>query len=106
MVWYCIIGVLAAFGLLCALWTVFGGLLGSGRGGVLVCCCRDGQEVSLILRYSQLRGAGLLHCPMLVVGSPLTERERILLCRKHPGIEFCSPEELPARLELERKRFD
>lgn len=101
-----LLGVLASFGLLCMVWTMFGWLLSCGKGGALVCLCRpELTELSLIQRYHFLRGAGLLRCPMLLVDSSLPPREQAFLCRKYPGIEFCSREALSSRLEVERDRL-
>lgn len=107
MTGWIILGVLAAFGVLSGVWALFGWLFSCGIGGALVCMCRPGgQEMALVQRYSWLRGVGLIRSPMLLVGSTLSLREQALLCRKYPGIEFCSLEELAPRLEVERDRLD
>lgn len=107
MAGYILLGVLASFGLLCAIWTLFGWLLSCGGGGALVCLCRPGfREVSFIQRYHFLRSVGLLRCPMLLVDCDLPQREQTLLCRKYPGIEFCSRSALASRLEVERDQLD
>lgn len=106
MVWYFVIGVLAAFGMICILWMLYGGLLGRTQGGVLVCLCDGSREEALLLRYSQLRSAGLLCCPLILADSSLSLREQEILCRRHPGVEFCTMEQLPQRLEMEKDRCD
>jgi len=99
MAWYCILGALAAFGLLCGVWVVFGWLLSGGTGGAVVCLpCGNGQEALFLRRCRWLRELGLLRCPVLLVdtaGTALPEET-----------EICSPEELLTRLELERNRID
>ena len=90
-----ILGVLAAFGLLCALWTVFGRLLPGLRGCALVCLGPPEEEI--VTGYNVLKGMGLLNCPLIVVTDPAVE------C---PEMEICSREDLLSRLEMERKRFD
>ena len=103
---YIIWGALALLGLFCALWGAFGWWFGCGKGGAMVCLCSGGQpETAQIIRYSWLRGMGLVRCPLLLVDSDLSQKEQQLLCKRYPGIEFCGLAELPARLELERKRL-
>lgn len=106
MVWYFIVGALAAFGLLCILWILYGCLLGKARGGVLVCLCDGSREADLVLRYSQLRSIGLLRCPLVLLDSKLTQREQEILRRRHPSIDFCTLDALPVWLEMERTTFD
>lgn len=102
MVWYLCLGVLAAFGALCALWTCFGGLVRGSRGGALVCVCRpDGREQAFVRRYRFLREMGLLKCPLLLVCGT----EEMPSGALYPGVEICSLEALPARLELERNQL-
>ena len=106
MVWYFIVGVLAAFGLVCIGWMLYGCLLGRTRGGVLICLCDGCREEALLLRYSQLRSVGLLHCPLILTDSSLSPREQEILLRRHPGLEFCTMEQLPRRLEMENDRLE
>ena len=106
MAWYMIIGTLALLGLFCSLWGIFGWWFGCGKGGALVCLCRPGKPITpQAVRYSWLRGMGFVRCPLLLVGSDLSQKEQQLLCKKYPGVEFCALAELPARLELERERL-
>lgn len=106
MAWYFIVGALAAFGLICILWILYGCLLGKAVDGMLVCICDGCREEDLLLRYSQLRGAGLLHCPFILADSKLSPREQEILQRRHPGLEFCTLEQLVHRLETERLSLD
>jgi hypothetical protein len=90
-----ILGTLAAFGALCAVWTVLGWLLPGLKGCALVCMGTPEEEI--LTRYRLLQGMGLLDCPLLVVTD--TEEERT-------DIEICGGKDLLSRLEWERKRFD
>ena len=95
MAGYVILGALAAYGALCALWAVFGWLLPGLEGCALV--CRGQPEPEQLARYRWLKGLGLLGCPLLVVA----EGGQTL-----PDVEICAGEDLLSRLEMERKRFD
>lgn len=107
MAWIIILGTLAAWGLLCILWAALGWLLPGSSGGVMLCLCRLGKVPDgVILRYCWLRGLGLMNCPLLILDSSLSRREQEIYLKKYPGIEFCSLEEVPARLEVERNRIE
>lgn len=108
MAWSIILGALAAWGVLCALWALLGWLLpGSGGGVVLLCLCRPRRSLEgAILRHRWLRSLGLMRCPLLILGDPLSAEEQAVYRKKYPGIEFCSLEELTARLEVERNQFE
>ena len=95
MLGYVILGLLAAFGALCVLWTAFGWLLPGLRGCVLVCYGQPDAEI--FTKYKCLRGLGLLDCPFLIISD-----ERM----DDPGVENCTGEDLLSRLEMERNRFD
>ena len=95
MLGYIILGMLAAFGTLSALWAVFGWLLPGLEGCVLVCWGVPEEEI--FTKYELLKGLGILFCPFLVV----TEGQY-----DWPDMEICRPEALPDRLKWERKRFD
>lgn len=104
---YIFLGSAAAFGVFCAIWVVFGWTMSGGEGGALVCRCRPGRsELPLIRRYIFLRELGLLRMPLLLLDCTLPEQELAQLRSKCAAIEICSPEALPARLELERNRID
>ena len=101
-----VLGFLAAFGVLGILWTAVGWLLPGGKGGTTVLLCKAGlKEEAFIRRWCWLRNLGLMQGPLLIVDQGLAHREKDWLkeCR---FVEFCSLEELPARLELERNRIE
>ena len=98
---YVLFGALAAFGLLCALWTVLGLWLSGSRGWAVVCF--SGQRAAL-RRCCLLRTWGLFRGPVLAIDPGLTQQEREALTHGLKDIEFCSLQALPERLELERKR--
>ncbi len=84
--------ILAAFGLLCAFWTLFGWLVRPGRGIVLVSLSR---EYEMVTRYHRvLRGLGLIACPLIFVGDED--------CPQNVDAEIYTLAQLAARLEQER----
>ena len=95
MVWYVVLGVLAAFGALGAVWAVLGWLLPGADGCALVCIGMPDEGIRS--RYRWLYGVGLLHCPLIAVAEEGTL----------PGkeTEICSRENLIARLEWEKERL-
>lgn len=104
---YCLLGVLAAFGVLSLGWAAFGWLLPLWRSSVLVCLCHPGMNPEWItLCYGYLQGLGLVKAPLLLVNSTLSPAAREKLRQRHSDIDFCTLEELPSRLEQERNRFD
>lgn len=102
---YILIGGLAAFGVLCAAWCLLGWRLTGSGGTLVVVLCGSGKEETVIQRHAWLRGLGLVRGRLVLVGSMLPDRERQCLQRKYRDVEFCSLEELPARLEVERVRL-
>ncbi len=105
MIGFVILGTLAAFGALCAVWALWGLLLPGARGGVLVClCCRGGEE-AMVRRYGWLRDLGLLRCPMVLLDSSLAENTQQAIMQMCPGIRFMTLAEFTAGLQEERKKF-
>lgn len=99
---YICVGMLAAFGLWCALWTVFGGLCMKEPG--MVCICRPGSALETVLRrWNCLRSWNLLSGRLLVMDFNLTEQEKTDILRLGIEIEFCRPEDLPALLGMGAK---
>ena len=85
----------AAIGIMSVLWALLGWLLPSGQGMVVVCL--EPPDPGVLSRYRWLRGLGLLRCPLVAVtggGTPGVPAD----------VEICSREELPDRLEREKKR--
>lgn len=100
MAGYILLGFLAAFGALSALWAIFGWLLPANRKGLLIYV---GDETGFFVRrYLWLRGLGLISCP-LILTEPVNCDRDILLTQE---IEICSPEELALRLGIGAKDFD
>ena len=93
MVWHILLGTLAAYGALSAIWASLGWLLPGLRGCALV--YMGTPEEGVCRRYRWLRGLGLISCPFLAV----TENER------SEEIEVCGREELLERLTWEAERF-
>ena len=93
MGWYVLLGFLAAYGALSALWAGLGWLLPGLRGCALVYMGRPCEGIRR--RYRWLRGLGLLSCPLLAVTQDEETEE----------IEVCSRENLLDRLTWEAERF-
>ena len=101
---YVLLGMLAAFGLLCAVWVVFGLWLSGSRGWVAVCFCGPEQGAA-IRRCRWLRDWGLLRGSILAVHRELSREQMQMLSRNLEHVELCCLEALPARLELELEKF-
>ena len=93
-----LVGILAAFGLLCALWCIFGLWLSGSKGWVAVCFAGKGQTGAL-RRCRWLRSWGLHRGRILLITPEGTQPEAV--SRETENIELCTLAELPARLELE-----
>ncbi len=107
MGWYLLVGALAAFGSLCALWALLGWLLPGGRGLTAVCFCGPGLgQLPALRRWCWLRDLGLIRGKLLIVDCGISEKERKILAQMGAGIEIWDPAALPGRLELERERLD
>jgi hypothetical protein len=101
-----ILTVLAALGCMSVLWALFGFLLPGQRGTAMVYLWRDHAEGEQALRhFGWLRGLGLIRCPLLLVDCEITEEERTRLLKNRPGVEICTMEELPSRLEQECQKL-
>lgn len=93
--------VLAGFGALSLLWAVFGGLLPSPRGMVLLLSCTDLTDAEMAVhRHRWLTGMGVLRCPLVVIDGGLSDEERQTLRRK--DIEIWDPDMIgdPFRQEV------
>ena len=88
MIWYVLLGLLAAFGLLCALWVLLGIWLTGSRRCTVVLLCGAEAEAALLRRLLWLRESGLLRCGILLSGRGLTEAQRRHIQKKYPAVEF------------------
>ncbi len=95
MFWQILLSLLAAVGLLCVLWVLFGFLLPVCREGWLLYPGRTGK-LTFVPVYCWLRGLGLLRLPLILADYDLSEGERAWLHRR--DILTCSPEELARKL--------
>ena len=103
---YVILIVLAAFGGLCALWALFGGLLTGHRGGAVVCFCKEDAETeALVRRHLWLYHTGFLQCPLLLVDDGLSTAVRQQLTQQGYPILLCNSEELHTLILQERLHF-
>lgn len=94
MFWYFAVGMLAAYGAVCALWTLFGWLLPSGAGCAVVCIGQPEAEV--FARFRWLKEMGFLKIPVIVVTEAAEGED--------PRMEICRREDLVSRLEWEWER--
>ena len=98
MAGYFLLGTLAAFGAVCALWTLYGLMLPQNAEDVLYTPVRPGEgEFSFARRYLWLRELGLVRCALVAVDLGLSNEERDWLTDR--GIAVCSPAELADRLK-------
>lgn len=97
MAGYVVLGMLAAFGFLCALWAMLGWLIPRGEGVCMIC---PEEGLSLVRRLLWLREVGLLNCPLMVSDTGLSAEEKAWLISH--GIEICGPK----GPELERNQID
>lgn len=88
MIWYVIFGFFAAFGVLCASWTVLGMLLPVKEGCRMTLRCPPQQELAALRRFCWLHEMGLLRAHLTVLDSSLTDRQKRMIAKKHPYIEF------------------
>ena len=94
------IGTLAAFGLLSALWLIYGLCCGKASGSLVIIC---GRGHGLLRRCLWLREMGLLRCRMAVV-APDLDAVDVLWLRQH-GIEIWKPAGLPVGYDIGDKRY-
>ena len=92
MIWYVLLGLLAAFGFLCVLWVLFGFLLPGSSRCTIVLLCSPKTELNLLRRLLWLRELGVLRGSILLSGRGLTGRQRDHIQHKYHFVEFCDPE--------------
>lgn len=89
--------ILAAFGLLCALWAGLGWLFSPRRALVMV---YHGNRAEAALRcHGWLRGLGLVRGPLIIIGDALSPDQRRIL---EQYTEICMLSQIRDRLEQER----
>ncbi len=103
MIWCVLIGVFGAFGLLCALWALFGAYLTDPFGGIAVLHLTAKQIETALRRYEWLRNLGLIRARLVIV-SALAPQEQQRLIVKYPHIDFLTLEQYLAQLEQEQKK--
>ena len=102
---YVVLGALAAFGLLCALWVVFGGLLtGASLRGLCFCSSLE-EGLAAARRWRWLWNAGVVSLPLILVDQGLPPADREILQGIGPWIEICDGNSFPL-WELERIKRD
>lgn len=97
MAGYVALGALAAFGLVCAVWIVWGLLHPETGEGILI--YSGAGTIGMVRRYLWLREMGVLRCPLAVTDPEGME----LAWLEEQGIEICSREALGSRLEIGAK---
>ena len=89
MVGNVILGTLAAFGALCALWLLAGSRLPGAEEGVMVYCWRGGPECrGFVLRWLVQWELGLHRGRLAVVDRGLTEEDKEFLSRWGRNVEI------------------
>lgn len=92
MFWYVLFGFLAAFGLLCAIWVLFGLILPVKVKCDVAVVCREGSEIAVIRRFCRLRELGLTRSNLTVLDSKLSVRQQLVIQKRYPYIRFCTRE--------------
>ena len=88
-----ILGALAAFGALCALWLLAGAFLPGDREGIMVYCWRrSAAGRGFIARWRVQWELGLLRGRLAVVDLGLTEADRVFLARWGRNVEIWETE--------------
>lgn len=95
MLGYLLVGTLAAFGALSALWALLGWLLPGGKGCVVICYGAPKPEI--LTRFKWLRSLGFLNCPVILVSDKVS--------MQWEQAENCTEEELLQRLKQEYERY-
>lgn len=93
MILYVLLGLLAAFGLFCMIWVLFGFLLPGSRRCSVILLCSPKDEAAMLCRLVWLREIGLLRCKMLLGGRGIPAHQRAQIRKKYPFVEFCDPED-------------
>ncbi len=83
-----ILGALAAFGILCALWALLGLLLSERAEGLYLCFCRGSAGEMRLRRFVLLRELGLLGGSLVMIDSTIDSRKQEKIREKYPYITF------------------
>ena len=84
-----ILGALAAFGALCALWLLAGMILPGDRAGIMVYCWRESAAGrDFVIRWRLQWDLGLLRGRLAVVDLGLTAEDRAFLARWGRNVEI------------------
>ena len=88
-----LLGALAAFGTLCALWLVLGTMLPGDRAGLMIYCWRSSAAGrGFVLRWRAQWELGLLRGQLVVIDLGLTEEDRLFLARWGRNVEIWETE--------------
>lgn len=106
MIKFVILGVFAAFGVLCALWVLYGAFLPRFKGGAMVFYSKPDTEEAVLRRYGWLRDLGFVKCPLILLDSHTTAQQQERIRRKYHNVEFYTLAEWTAKLDEGRKQID
>ena len=84
-----LLGALAAFGTLCALWLVLGTMLPGDRAGLMIYCWQSSAAGrGFVLRWRAQWELGLLRGRLAVIDLGLTKEDRLFLARWGRNVEI------------------
>ncbi len=101
MIWFVLVGFLAAVGFLTILWLCAGFFVPTCRRGTVGIHCPQGAETALLRRYCWLRDLGFVRCRIVLLDSALSPQEQKALTEHYPGVAFATKEQW--NLDRERK---
>lgn len=89
-----LLGALAAFGALCAVWLLLASRLPGDREGLMICFWRDSAAGrGFVIRWRLQWDLGLLRGKLAVVDLGLTEEDRVFLARWGRNVEIWERED-------------
>lgn len=88
MFWFVIFGFFAAFGVLCALWSVLGLFIPVRSSCCVTLRCCPEEELATLQRFCWLNEMGFLRIRLLVSDSNLNQRQQKAIAKRYPYIEF------------------
>lgn len=91
MALYFVLGTFAAFGVLCAVWVVFGWMLPGSCGVLRYCPGKAEDAMNFAERYLWMKRVGLIHCALVIADAELDETEKRWLTERGICVE-CQPE--------------